>query len=182
MDGPSPVLSRIHQFLREPLLHFAILGAGLFSAGWWFSEPQVDTIVVDSATVSRIVDSRQQELDRELTEEERQALIDRYVDNQILLREFFRQGLYRAPQVTRQLSQEIRHVMVGDVERPTDEQLKQFAAEHPDRYVDPTADFDLIKPELIRDWEAAQREARVEEKLQQLRGHYEVIVQRGESP
>lgn len=79
------------KLLRQPLLHFLLLGGMLFAAShaWQPQEP----IVVDEATVQQLRADWQRETGRQPTAEQLQASLNRQVDEERLLREALRLDL-----------------------------------------------------------------------------------------
>ena len=76
-------------WLREPLLHFAVLGALLFAADRFLVAREDDprTIVVGSAVTSEAKNAFRTTRGREPNAQELAALTDRWVDNEVLYRE-----------------------------------------------------------------------------------------------
>lgn len=106
---------------REPLLHFALLAAGLFAL---------------AAVVRRdddVIEVTRQELDwrilqveeREgaLNEEDRQLVEEAYIDERVLIREARAMGLDADERVDDILVQKMLHILSGDVIQPTDAEL-----------------------------------------------------------
>ena len=107
---------------REPLLHFALLAAGLFAI---------------AAVVRRdddVIEVTRQELDwrilqveaREgatLSADERQLVEEAYIDERVLIREARAMGLDADERIDDILVQKMLHILSGDVIQPTDEEL-----------------------------------------------------------
>ncbi len=106
---------------REPLLHFALLAAGLFAL---------------AAVVRRdddLIEVTRQELDwrilqveeREgaLNEEDRQFVEEAYIDERVLIREARAMGLDADERIDDILVQKMLHILSGDVIQPTDAEL-----------------------------------------------------------
>jgi len=80
--------------LREPLLHFAVAGAALFALdAWVFDRPDPKTIDVPAATAQRLVQQHERRTGSPPTAEQRKAIVDRWVDDEVLYREALALGL-----------------------------------------------------------------------------------------
>ncbi len=116
---------------REPLLHFAVLGLGLFLL-WGLLRGGEDELVVSAATVERLRSDAARQLGREPTEPELQASIDAHVADELLYREGLALGLDAAdPVVRRRVVQKMRflHEDLRPVPEPTDDELTAFGRE-----------------------------------------------------
>src|SRR6516165_4067283 len=94
----SNVYTRCKRILREPMLHFVLIGAGLFVAYGWISpadESSGHRIVVSQGVVDDLVTQFRAARGREPSHDEARHLIDAYVRNEILYREGLALGLER---------------------------------------------------------------------------------------
>src|SRR5688572_29637010 len=129
---------------REPLVHFLLLGALLFVLYGWlnrqgFAAP--DEILVSQQQVAGLVMQFERVWQRTPTAEERQALIDSWVRDEVYYREALAMGLERDdPIVRRRMSQKIQFILdSGTPAAPTDAELQQWLDEHADQYrIEPT--------------------------------------------
>ncbi|MGD0617126.1 MAG: hypothetical protein ABSB67_05645 [Bryobacteraceae bacterium] len=108
-------------FVREPLVHFFILGALLFVAGRMLQKPARaparTRIDVPAAEVRRMREVWTLQWHRPPQPAELQSLIDEYVREQVLFREALAMGLDRDDEIVRRrlvqkmqfLSQEMKH-------------------------------------------------------------------------
>lgn len=79
-------------FLKEPFFHFALIGAAIFA---WFAianpeaalEPAANEIIVTEQLVGSLSAQFQAKLNRPPSEDDIEASIDRYISNEILVRE-----------------------------------------------------------------------------------------------
>ena len=94
----------MRRFLKEPLLHFAVLGIGLFAlyrlvAG---DAPQVgEEIVVDAPRVAALAQGFERSWRRPPSSEELEGLVESYVRDEVLYREGLARGLDRGDSVIR---------------------------------------------------------------------------------
>ncbi len=128
------------RLLREPLVHFLLLGALLFLAYGWLNRAGLaapDEIVVSRSQVEGLVMQFERVWQRAPTAQERQALIDSWVRDEVFYREALAMGLERDdPVVRRRLSQKVQFILdTGtDTGAPTDAELQAWLDTHADRY------------------------------------------------
>ena len=89
VPGPSETNRASSAWLREPLLHFAVLGAVLFAADHFLVVRTDDprTIVLGSAVTSEAKSAFRTNRGRDPNAEELSALTSRWIDNEVLYRE-----------------------------------------------------------------------------------------------
>lgn len=124
--------------LRDPLLHFLIIGAMLFGAFHLISnnEPAQGEIVVSAGQIASMKAIFGRTWQRPPTAAELKALVNEHIRDEVLYREALAMGLDRDDAVVRRrLRQKMEFIsdLAADVE-PTDAELKAFVAEHPARF------------------------------------------------
>ncbi len=131
----KPVLLNL---LKAPLLHFLCGGWLLFALYSFLLPPEKEEILISRQTISRLVQDRQ-ELSREpLTDEELMSLINAYADEEVLIREAYRQGMDRNNyQVRRQILDLMRSTLSAVIPRPTAGQLKEYYEENREEFTIP---------------------------------------------
>jgi hypothetical protein len=141
--------------LREPLLHFLLIGAALFLLfGWRGSRTSAPgtpplageaQVVVTRDDVDRLTGQFARTWQRPPTEEERKALIEDFVRNEILYREALAAGLERDDEVLKRRLRQKMEFIYEDITswaEPTDADLATFMAAHQEQYrADPTLSF-----------------------------------------
>ena len=132
------------KWLREPLLHFLIIGVVIYALFAVFAEstPEADddTLVVSAAEIEWMHTSWQQRWNRPPTEEELDGLIQQYIRETVLYREALTMGLNQHDQVIRRrLAQKLEFLAKDLVALapPTEEELQAYFATHEDRYREP---------------------------------------------
>jgi peptidyl-prolyl cis-trans isomerase C len=133
------------KWLREPLLHFLLIGVAIYLLYGAFAEPVPDdgtdkTIVVSAGEVEWMQTSWQKRWNRAPTPEELDGLIQQYIRETVLYREALTMGLNRHDQVIRRrLAQKLEFLAKDLVALtpPTDEELLSYFDAHQDRYQEP---------------------------------------------
>jgi PPIC-type PPIASE domain len=127
------------KLLREPLLHFVLLGALLFAAYHLMNrEGKADPqrIVVGPGQIEHMITTFARTWQRPPTTEEVKGLIDQYVREEMLSREAMKLGLEQDDTVIRRRLQQKMEFIVEDLAaaEPTDADLAGYLAEHPDAF------------------------------------------------
>jgi hypothetical protein len=132
------------KLLREPLLHFIVIGAAIYLLYGVFAEPAPEetdrTIVVSAGEIEWMQTSWQKRWNRPPTDKEMDGLIQQYIRETVLYREALTMGLNQNDQVIRRrLAQKLEFLAKDLVvlTPPTDEQLQAYFDEHRDRYQEP---------------------------------------------
>lgn len=126
--------------LREPLVHFLLIGAALFLVFELFNDPagsESDRIVITPGQVQFLKANFTRTWQRSPSDQELQGLIDSHVHEEIFYREALALGLDRDDGIIRRRLQQKLEFMSDDlagVAAPSDEQLQQFLATHPERF------------------------------------------------
>ncbi|MBW2577385.1 MAG: peptidyl-prolyl cis-trans isomerase [Deltaproteobacteria bacterium] len=130
--------------MREPLLHFLLIGAAIYGLYGAFAETAPEetdkTIVVSSAEVEWMQTSWQKRWNRPPTPEELDGLIQQYIRETVLYREALTMGLNQHDQVIRRrLAQKLEFLAKDLVALtpPADEELVAYFDANKDRYQEP---------------------------------------------
>ena len=125
--------------LREPLLQFLVLGAGLFGLFSIVDKKEAHApakIIISTARTGNLVDGFTRTWRRPPTEQELQELVESDVRDEVFYREGKAAGLDRDDVVirrrVRQKMEFIAEDMVGP--EPSEEQLAAYLAAHPERF------------------------------------------------
>ena len=171
------------RWLREPLLHFLLLGVLLFALFQWLggdSGPQSSRITVSQARVQQLATAFTKVWQRPPTEAELKGLVDDYVREEIAYREAVAMGLDRDDTIIRRRLRQKLEFLVEDAASatpPTEAELQAFLDAHPDQfsvqpqvsfrhvYVDPSAGGDARTraQDLLRRLQDAGPEARIDD-------------------
>ena len=160
-------MARFTHFLREPLVHFLVLGAGIFLLAALVGESdqdQPDQIVVSVGQIDRLVETWQRTWQRPPTQVELEGLVEDHIREEILYREAIALGLDRDDTIIRRrLRQKMEFLpqdLVDQIE-PTDAELRTYLSENADAYqVETRVSFQHIYLNLERRGTAAEGDAR----------------------
>jgi parvulin-like peptidyl-prolyl isomerase len=141
---------RIRSLLREPMLHFVLLGIVLFGAYHWMTPGSsgADRIVISQGVVDDLVTQHVAAKGREPAAAEMRHLIDSYVRDEILYREGVKLGLERDDIVVkRRVRQKIELIEEEEAaaRTPTDADLSAYLTANQARFVQPAIlSFDQV--------------------------------------
>ncbi len=140
MADADPTPAR-RSLLREPLLHFVVLGVLLFVGQRVLRPaPEGETrapIVVTEHLREALAADQYRRLGERVEGEALDALVDRYVRDEALYREALRLGLDRGDTIVRRrLVQKMEFVLQGaaEVPEPSDDELRAFIEAHADEF------------------------------------------------
>src|SRR4029453_15913870 len=135
---------RVRTLLREPMLHFLLIGILLFATYQWMvpGDSAGNRIVVTQGVVNDLVTQHLAAKGREPSATELNHLIESYVHDEILYREGVKLGLDRDDLVVKsRVRQKIELIAEEDASArsPTDADLSAYLAANPARFVQPAA-------------------------------------------
>lgn len=130
--------SALNRFFREPLVHFLFLAGLLFAANHFWTGEKKETIVVEQQTADYLIQQREDLELRKLSSEEREQTIASYIEDEILYREAYNQGLDKGDsRMRRNLILKMRGLLISDLTEPTEEQLIQHFETNREKYTRP---------------------------------------------
>ena len=172
--------SQRNGLLREPLLHFLIIGAFVFGLhSLWSAQKNTSdrTIEISSTQLQRLSTIWASEAGRDPTPDDIKSLIAEYVREEVLYREALRLGLNRDDTIIRRRLAQKMEFVIGQTEPPAILSLEELRAAYHDNvelYADPPrisfqhvpfnfapdgqnrqADMEMALEQLRRDGEAA---------------------------
>ena len=131
------------RLLKEPILHFFVLGAAIFAALSFWNQREMTTsptIVITADKVKNLSALFARTWQRPPTVEERQGLIQDYIREEILYREGMAMGLDRDdPVIRRRLRQKLEFItadMASQTE-PSEQDLRAYLEQHPESFRTP---------------------------------------------
>jgi hypothetical protein len=176
------------RILREPLVHFLLLGAGLFGVsllggtgtGAGAATASDKQIVVTAEKVELLRNGFHLDNGRDPTEAELQRLIDNYVREEVLVREARAQGLDRDDSVVRRRLVEKMEFAVAEPATPSDGELGKYLDQHKTAFEvaggSPPA-LAEIHAAVLAAWMREQRETEFDEMYRRSLAGYQVSIQ-----
>jgi len=151
--SPQSTSKSLLRFLKEPLLHFLVLGALVFAIYSWVGDPQLRVtaspqIQVTVPVIEVLKSDWQRQWVRSPSLSELQTLIDQYIRDEVFYREALALGLDQNDVIVRRrLIQKVEFLAedVSALQEPSDEMLQAYLEQHRDRYFVPgRVSFDQI--------------------------------------
>ena len=136
MSKSENPIRRIFDFIcQEPLVPFALIGGILFAL-YGFQNPTArERIEIQPQTLRALEEMEVEMRGRSLTESERQLLIDSHIEDEVLLREAYRQELEKKDsRVRKRLLNVMRSSLDEPVAEPTQAQLQQYYQQESGKY------------------------------------------------
>lgn len=130
----------LNRILKEPLLHFLLIGALLFVVYSWVNPDAMQSdkrIVVDQGQIASLKSRFQKVWQREPSKQELQGLIEDFVIEEIYYREALAMGIDKNdPVIRRRLRQKMELYTDNLTNRlaPSEEQLQEYLQAHPDKF------------------------------------------------
>jgi len=132
------------RLLREPLLHFLLIGIGLFGLYGWLQGSLLNSpseIVVSRGQLQSLQLQFERVWRRPATKDELQALVDDWVKEEVFYREGIAMALDRDdPIVRRRIGQKLEFILdSAEPPAPTEAELQAWLEAHPEEYrIEPT--------------------------------------------
>jgi hypothetical protein len=130
----------LSKILKEPLVHFLVIGACLFGLYAWVNPGAMQSdkrIVVDQGQINNLTERFKRVWQREPTDKEMQSLIEDFVIEEIYYREALAMGIDKNdPVIRRRLRQkmELYTDNLATSQIPSEEQLQDYLEQHPDKF------------------------------------------------
>jgi hypothetical protein len=136
MTANKPIF---HKFLREPLLHFLLIGAALFLFYNLQNEAPVDNnrIVISEAQINHLVTLWNKKRQRPPTEIELEGMIKQQVREEVMVREALAMGLEKNDSIIRRrLAQKIEFITsdLAALAEPTETELSNYLSTHSEQF------------------------------------------------
>jgi len=129
--------SKLHTLLREPLLHFLVLGAALFIVFDQNNNWQAETesrIVISQADLDALTSAWLKNVGRPPSAEEREQQLNSFIRQQVLAREAVAMGLDKDDAVvSNRMAKKMEYLFedLSFISEPTDEELDEYRVAHP---------------------------------------------------
>ena len=175
------------KLLKEPLLHFLLIGVGLF---FLFSQLNTDEessntqqIIVNKSNLEILSGTFMEENSAPPTDQEIQELLENLIREEVLSREAITMGLDKDDRIIRhRLAQKMQYLFedVAMVEEPSDEVLKAYFQENKSSFTKEEGSEDLdyskIKQQVMRAWLEKEQKNENETFYEDLKSRYEIIL------
>jgi parvulin-like peptidyl-prolyl isomerase len=131
--------------LREPLLHFAVIGVILFGSYSWLNDESVEATAVEPVHIGEgdvrwLKQTWSSQWQREPTADELRGLVDDLLTEKLMAREAEEMGLQQDDTIIRRrLAQKLKFLVddTAQLAEPTEAELRQFYAANPARFETP---------------------------------------------
>jgi len=134
----------LEKLIKEPLIHFLILGALLFALNNVVSDSSStdadNSIVISDTEVEWMQSTWNKKWSRQPTDDELQGLIESYIREEVLYREGLAMGLDEDDTIIRRrlaTKMEFLAKDIGQIVEPTEAELNDYFKANIDRYMDP---------------------------------------------
>lgn len=136
----------LRQVVREPLVHFILLGGLLFAAWSWLAPPesagpQEEVIILDQARLDHLTTLWRAQWQRDPSPDDLKAIIDRHLRQEVFYREALLMGLDTDDDIIRTRLAQKMEAVASDLgtlmQPPTDDQLRAFHADRADLFTLP---------------------------------------------
>ena len=114
------MLQKIKRFLREPFLHFLLIGFLIFITSYYLAKKrEIHTIVVDKAVMARLVMAWETQFGKPPTDNELKIALDDWVRQEVLVREAQQLGLNQDDEIIkRRLQQKMAFILKDNLVVP----------------------------------------------------------------
>ena len=136
---------KLSAWMREPLVHFACLGAILYVALTWGGsppDPSSRVINVGAAETEKIAESWALTMGRSPTDAELDQAVDAFVREEVLYREALRLGLDESDAIVRRRlvsKMDLSASLAAETSEPSEATLREFFDANPQLYTDDAA-------------------------------------------
>jgi len=174
------------KLLKEPLLHFLLIGVGLF---FLFSQLNSDEepsntqqIIINKSKLEVLSSTFIEENGRVPTDKEIQELLENDIREEVLYHEAMAMGLDKDDKIIRhRLAQKMKYLFedVTMVDEPSDEVLKVYLQENSEKFMKPSGNlpkYSEIKQRLKSEWLAQQQQKDNEAFYESLKSRYDIIM------
>jgi parvulin-like peptidyl-prolyl isomerase len=135
------------RILKEPLLHFLLMGAVIFGLHAWRQRGAEDgaaggdrRIEVNASTITRLKEGWTRQFQRTPDEHDLRGLVEAHVREEVLFREALKLGLDRNDTIVRRRLAQKMEFLTQDIATagtPDEAALEKYFADHRDRYAKP---------------------------------------------
>jgi hypothetical protein len=175
------------KLLKEPLLHFLLIGVGLFFlfAQLNSDEEASDTqqILINKSKLAVLSSIFMEENSVHPTDKEIQELLENNIREEVLSREAIALGLDKDDRVIRhRLAQKMQYLFedVAMLDEPSDEVLKAYFQENKDSFKNEEStdnlEYNKLKQKVKSQWLSRQQKKENKIFYEDLKSHYKIIL------
>ena len=134
---------KLYNLLREPLLHFLVIGAGLFFLFSQISDPKIENdhrITITQTNLDRLATTWLKSMGRPPSAQEREQQLKHYIREQVLYREAMTMGLDQDDVIVRRRLAKKMEYLFNDlsfIPEPGDTELGSYLSEHASKFTLP---------------------------------------------
>jgi hypothetical protein len=176
------------KLLREPLVHFLLIGAALFGLFAWRGAAVApvtpnDQIIITPGLIDNLKTSYERASGHAPDAKQLDQAVEIFVREEILNREARALGLDRDDTIVRRrLAQRMEFIATDEskIASPTDDDLRAFFQKNPELFKNADGslpDFATVKEGVQRAWLAEQQQKAADAAYEKLRAHYTVVRQ-----
>jgi hypothetical protein len=140
--------SASQKLLQEPMLHFFLIGLLIFALYAFSQSSKEDLLEVNRSDIDARITMVEISSGEELSEDQRELLTARYIEEQILVQEALAMELDNDARIHDILAQKMRHVLSGDIIQPDQQELQDYYQQNRERYRNPAT---ITVDELVFD-------------------------------
>ncbi len=177
--------SKFSTFLREPLFHFLLIGAGIFFLYAELAstqEDEKDKIIITKEKIDTLALAFSQENGRQPVGDEIQKKLDNDIKDEVLYREAMAIELDKDDRIIRRRLIEKMKYLFEDlmfIEDPSDEELKRYFQNNRDTFMESSGvlpEYSKIKDHVKREWTSEQQKKSNETFYEDIKSRYEIII------
>jgi len=179
MHTPT-LLSRL---IKEPLLHFLLIGFGLFLLYAQINKQEISkntqTIIIKKSILTQKTMNFKEQSNREPTNEERQILLENAIREEVLYHEALAMELDKEDKVIRhRLAEKIKYLFedISILDEPSDEILKAYLKKHAQDF-NHSANYEENKIALKDAWLVQEQAKENEDFYQSLKNRYHIVIE-----
>lgn len=175
------------KLLNEPLLHFLLIGVGLF---FLFSQLNSDEdasntqkIIINKSNLEILSGTFMEENSVLPTDKEIQELLENVIREEVLSREAISMGLDKDDRIIRhRLAQKMQYLFedVAMMEEPSDEVLRSYFQENKDSFSKgedtKNLEYSSLKLQVKREWLEKEQQKENEIFYEDLKSRYEIVL------
>ncbi len=174
------------KLLKEPLLHFLLIGVGLFLLYAQLNNNEETSskkeIIINKSKLEIISSTFTEEKGRVPTNKEMQEILEKDIREEILYYEAMAMGLDKDDKVIQhRLAEKMKYLFedITILDEPSDEILKIYLQDNSKKFIDSsgnTPKYDELKHRLKNDWIINEQKKENRAFYKSLKSHYNILI------